>query len=53
MRIGLRWYINPIVEQQNLFNEAAVTALYDLQLENERLRDEIAASRRDERAANA
>jgi len=53
LRIGLRWYINPIVEQQNLFNEAAVAALYDLQLENERLRDEIASLRSSERAAES
>ncbi|MCO5175546.1 MAG: hypothetical protein M9890_01025 [Thermomicrobiales bacterium] len=38
LRIGLRWYINPIVEQQNAFNDAAVAALYELELENQRLR---------------
>ncbi|HET7035329.1 MAG TPA: hypothetical protein VFI42_06575 [Thermomicrobiaceae bacterium] len=27
IRLGLRWYINPIVEQQNQFNEAVVRAL--------------------------
>lgn len=27
MRLALRWYINPIVEQQNAFNEAVVRAL--------------------------
>lgn len=27
MRLMLRWYINPIVEQQNAFNEAVVRAL--------------------------
>jgi hypothetical protein len=27
IRIGLRWYINPIVDQINDFNEATVTAL--------------------------
>ena len=38
LRIGLRWYINPIVEQQNTFNDAVVRALYQLQTENESLR---------------
>jgi hypothetical protein len=41
MRILLRWYINPIVEQQNAFNHAAVRALYDLQAENDHLRAEL------------
>jgi hypothetical protein len=27
LRLGLRWYINPIVEQQNAFNESVVRAL--------------------------
>src|SRR5947209_9562772 len=27
LRIGLRWYINPIVDQINDFNEATITAL--------------------------
>lgn len=38
MRIGLRWYINPIVDQQNAFNEASVRALYELRAENDALR---------------
>jgi hypothetical protein len=38
MRIGLRWYINPIVEQQNEFNEAVVRALHELKAENDDLR---------------
>jgi hypothetical protein len=41
-RLLLRWYINPIVEQQNAFNQATVRALYDLQADNEALRSEIA-----------
>jgi hypothetical protein len=41
-RIVLRWYINPIVEQQNAFNDAAVRALYELRAENENLRAELA-----------
>ena len=35
-RIMLRWYINPIVEQQNNFNEALVKAIAAL---DERQRD--------------
>jgi hypothetical protein len=31
VRLGLRWYINPIVEQQNAFNEAVVRALIQLE----------------------
>lgn len=31
MRLALRWYINPIVEQQNAFNEAVVRALATLE----------------------
>lgn len=38
IRIGLRWYINPIVDQQNAFNDAVVRALHDLQAENDKLR---------------
>lgn len=38
VRILLRWYINPIVDQQNDFNAAAVRALNELAAENERLR---------------
>jgi hypothetical protein len=41
LRLLLRWYINPIVEQQNTFNDAAVRALYDLRVENEHLRAEV------------
>jgi hypothetical protein len=38
MRIALRWYINPIVDQQNRFNQATVRALYELRSENDELR---------------
>lgn len=31
MRLALRWYINPIVEQQNAFNDAVVRALAALE----------------------
>lgn len=41
LRIGLRWYINPIVDQQNAFNDAVVRALHDLETENEKLRAQI------------
>lgn len=41
LRLTLRWYINPIVQQQNAFNDAAVRALFDLRAENERLRREV------------
>jgi hypothetical protein len=42
IRILLRWYINPIVEQQNAFNDATVRALFQLQAENDKLRAELA-----------
>jgi hypothetical protein len=45
VRILLRWYINPIVDQQNDFNAAAVRALSDLAAENERLRVALEALR--------
>ena len=41
LRIGLRWYINPIVDQQNAFNDAVVRALHDLHNENEKLRAQL------------
>lgn len=43
-RILLRWYINPIVDQQNAFNDAVVRALYDLQTENEKLRSQLSSA---------
>ena len=45
VRILLRWYINPIVDQQNDFNAAAVRALSDLAADNERLRVALEALR--------
>lgn len=42
MRIGLRWYINPIVEQQNAFNRATLAALHAVISENDELRARIA-----------
>ena len=44
LRILLRWYINPIVEQQNAFNQAAARALFDLHAENEELRARLATA---------
>ena len=43
VRILLRWYITPIVDQQNDFNAATVRALSDLAAENERLRARLDA----------
>jgi hypothetical protein len=51
VRILLRWYINPIVDQQNDFNAAAVRALSDLAAENERLRMALEALRAEQSAA--
>ena len=31
MRILLRWYINPIIEQQNAFNLAVLASLYEFE----------------------
>jgi hypothetical protein len=43
IRIGLRWYINPIVDQINDFNEATVTALNTLAAQQEALAARLAA----------
>ena len=43
MRIGLRWYINPIVDQINDFNEATITALNTIAARQEALAARIAA----------
>jgi hypothetical protein len=40
LRILLRWYINPIVEQQNDFNAAVLRSLYMLESEVHALRVE-------------
>lgn len=48
LRLGLRWYINPIVEQQNAFNEAVVRALTEIELRQSELTRTIEA-RRNER----
>jgi hypothetical protein len=43
VRRYLRWYINPIVEQQNAFNDVSARTLRLLIAENAELRAEIAA----------
>ena len=43
IRRSLRWYINPIVEEQNRFNAAVATALDVLGQENAQLRAELRA----------
>jgi hypothetical protein len=43
VRRYLRWYINPIVEQQNAFNDVSARALRLLIADNAELRAEIAA----------
>lgn len=40
VRLLLRWYINPIVDQQNDFNAAVVRALAELSAQVERLKAE-------------
>jgi hypothetical protein len=45
VRRYLRWYINPIVEQQNAFNDTATRAIRLLVAENAALRAELAALR--------
>jgi hypothetical protein len=37
IRIGLRWYINPVVEQQNAFNDSVVRALTELEMRQNEL----------------
>ena len=46
VRLLLRWYINPIIDQQNDFNAAAVRALNELAANQEHLRLEIERLRR-------
>ncbi|HEX5504981.1 MAG TPA: hypothetical protein VFW96_20355, partial [Thermomicrobiales bacterium] len=45
-RLLLRWYINPIVDQQNDFNAAAVRALHELAAGQEALRREVESGSR-------
>jgi hypothetical protein len=46
IRIGLRWYINPIVDQINDFNEATITALEHIAARQEALAARVAALER-------
>ncbi|NTV63470.1 MAG: hypothetical protein HGA65_08035, partial [Oscillochloris sp.] len=46
VRRYLRWYINPIVEQQNAFNDVAARAIRLLIDANAELRDQLADVRR-------
>jgi hypothetical protein len=46
VRRALRWYINPIVEQQNAFNDAAARALRLLIEAHAELRDQLAELQR-------
>ena len=41
----LRWYINPIVDQQNMYNAAVAKAITLLAAENARLRRDLAEMR--------
>jgi hypothetical protein len=45
VRRYLRWYINPIVEQQNAYNDASARAIRLLIAQNAELRRELAALR--------
>jgi hypothetical protein len=45
VRLLLRWYINPIVDQQNDFNAAVVRVLAELSAEVERLKYEVRSTK--------
>jgi hypothetical protein len=53
VRRYLRWYINPIVEQQNAYNDVSARAIRLLIEENATLRAEIAALRGDVEKQNS
>lgn len=46
MRLALRWYINPIVEQQNAFNDAVVRALAALEARQQEILRKLDAAER-------
>lgn len=50
VRRVLRWYINPIVEQQNAYNSAVTAALESLVLQMERLEASLAQQNRQHQA---
>ncbi len=43
VRRGLRWYVQPIIEQQNRFNHAVLDLAERLRLQNEQLRNQLEA----------
>ena len=45
VRRGLRWYVKPIIDQQNRFNHAVLDLAERLRLQNEQLRNELDAIR--------
>ena len=47
MRILLRWYINPIVEQQNQFNLAIIAAIHEIEAQVHSISLDIEAQQRD------
>lgn len=54
MRILLRWYINPLVEQQNTFNLSVLAALYEMEahleaISREQKQDDIDTTRNEAR----
>lgn len=51
VRRYLRWYINPIVEQQNAFNDVAARTLRLLIEAQAELREQLAAARREQTPA--
>ena len=50
VRLLLRWYINPIVDQQNDFNAAVARALAELSADVERLKAEVRSTKYEQRA---
>lgn len=45
VRRGLRWYVQPIVKQQNRFNHSVLDLAERLRLQNEQLRNQLEALR--------
>jgi len=45
VRRALRWYVAPIIEQQNRFNHAVLDLAERLRLQNEQLRNQLEALR--------
>ena len=48
VRRGLRWYVKPIIDQQNRFNHAVLDLAERLRLQNEQLRNELDSLRPDD-----